>query len=159
MQWKLPATFSNFIQRAGRAARGRGRTGLAVLLVEKSAYNMDIVSQPAPSTGDKEGTKKLKKAKKDMNAHADLSETTVTKPDTKETRQYARMHGAHRGGSNKDDDPPDGTPPLLNPESSDEGLLTFVQSTTCRRRIWALAFESPTISSGILHRPLPAELA
>ncbi|KAI0350724.1 P-loop containing nucleoside triphosphate hydrolase protein, partial [Trametes cingulata] len=36
IQWKLPATMSNFIQRAGRAARGKNRTGVAVLLVEKS---------------------------------------------------------------------------------------------------------------------------
>lgn len=41
------------------------------------------------------------------------------------------------------DDVPDGDPPRLDPESSDEGLLTFVQSTTCRRKIWAQAFESP----------------
>jgi len=41
VQWKLPGTLSMFIQRAGRAARARGRKGLAVLLVERSAYALD----------------------------------------------------------------------------------------------------------------------
>ena len=33
---------SSFIQQAGRAARGPERSGLAVLLVEKSVYNADL---------------------------------------------------------------------------------------------------------------------
>ncbi|KAE9382775.1 P-loop containing nucleoside triphosphate hydrolase protein, partial [Gymnopus androsaceus JB14] len=41
VQWKLPGTLSMFIQRAGRAARAQNRKGLAVLLVEKSAYGLD----------------------------------------------------------------------------------------------------------------------
>ncbi|KAJ7273824.1 P-loop containing nucleoside triphosphate hydrolase protein [Mycena rebaudengoi] len=38
VQWKAPANMSAWIQRAGRAARGRGREGLAVMLVEKTAF-------------------------------------------------------------------------------------------------------------------------
>lgn len=41
VQWKLTTTVSSFVQRAGRAARAAGRTGLAVLLVEKSVYDAD----------------------------------------------------------------------------------------------------------------------
>jgi superfamily II DNA/RNA helicase len=37
VQWKLPAKLSSFVQRAGRAARGPGRTGVAVLLAEPSS--------------------------------------------------------------------------------------------------------------------------
>ncbi|KAH9911507.1 P-loop containing nucleoside triphosphate hydrolase protein [Fomitopsis serialis] len=44
VQWKLPATLSNFIQRAGRAARARNRTGIAILLVERSAYSINLAS-------------------------------------------------------------------------------------------------------------------
>ena len=40
VQWKVPGTLSNFIQRAGRAARGSDRRGLAVLLVEPSVYSI-----------------------------------------------------------------------------------------------------------------------
>lgn len=39
VQWKLPKNLDSFVQRAGRSARGKERTGLAVLLVEPSAYN------------------------------------------------------------------------------------------------------------------------
>ncbi|KAI0690245.1 P-loop containing nucleoside triphosphate hydrolase protein, partial [Cerioporus squamosus] len=127
VQWKLPATFSNFIQRAGRAARGRGRKGLAVLLVEKSAYNTDLVSEAAPSTGRKD----VKKNKLGPSA---------PKADPKEVKEYARAHGAARGGTSKLDANPDGAPPILNPDAADEGLLTFVQSTTCRRQVWAKAY-------------------
>ncbi len=136
VQWKLPATFSNWIQRAGRAARGRGRTGLAVLLVEKSAYNTDLVNQAAASTtGTSAAKKKKKPAARESNGGV--------KMDPKETREYARAHGATRGGTLKNDQPPDGEQPLLNPEAADEGLLTFVQSVQCRRKVWAEAFESP----------------
>ncbi|KAH9930148.1 uncharacterized protein B0H18DRAFT_995448 [Fomitopsis serialis] len=37
VQWKLPVIFQNPVQCAGRAARGRGRPGLAVLNVERTA--------------------------------------------------------------------------------------------------------------------------
>jgi hypothetical protein len=39
VQWKLPSNLSSFVQRAGHAARARGRTGLAVLLVEPTAFS------------------------------------------------------------------------------------------------------------------------
>ena len=42
VQWKLPATLSNFVQCAGRVARGRNRHGLVVLIVERSAYSLDL---------------------------------------------------------------------------------------------------------------------
>jgi superfamily II DNA/RNA helicase len=60
VQWKLPSSVSSFVQRAGRAARGYGRTGLAVcvLLVEKSAYDIDL-TEPQDQ---KKGKPKAKKA-------------------------------------------------------------------------------------------------
>ncbi|EJF62569.1 P-loop containing nucleoside triphosphate hydrolase protein, partial [Dichomitus squalens LYAD-421 SS1] len=136
VQWKLPTTFSHFIQRAGRAARGRGRTGVAVLLVERSAYSINLITNPPASMGAKE--KDARKKKTIAPARAD-----EPKPDRKEVREYAHAHGVERGGSNKLDPPPKGRQPSLNPECADEGLLTFVQSTSCRRAIWAQAFESP----------------
>jgi len=48
VQWKLTTTVSAFVQRAGRAARAVGRTGLAVLLVEKSIYDADDNHQITP---------------------------------------------------------------------------------------------------------------
>ncbi len=64
---------------------------------------------------------------------------------TDEVREYANAHGVARGGTQRHDAVPLGPQPLLNPEAADEGLLTFVQSTTCRRRVWAEAFESPIL--------------
>ncbi|KAI0041674.1 P-loop containing nucleoside triphosphate hydrolase protein, partial [Auriscalpium vulgare] len=41
VQWKTPPTLSAWVQRAGRAARGPGRQGLAIMLVERSAFEVD----------------------------------------------------------------------------------------------------------------------
>lgn len=125
---------SNFIQRAGRAARGRDRTGLAVLLVEKSAYNVDLVSEPAPVVPETTKATRGKSAKAPSRAK--------TKRDLQDVREYAQAHGASRGGSDKDDTAPSGCQPRLDPDSADEGLLAFVQSVQCRRKVWAKAFES-----------------
>ncbi|KAI0365875.1 P-loop containing nucleoside triphosphate hydrolase protein [Pilatotrama ljubarskyi] len=138
VQWKLPATFSNFIQRAGRAARGRNRTGLAILLVEKSAYSTDLMS----GKGNTKDAKRRKGSAIKMSAAATNGLSEGVKNDPKETREYAKAHGANRGGSKRDDAPPTGAQPVLDSEASDEGLLAFVQSTSCRRRLWVQAFES-----------------
>ena len=42
VQWKLPGSISAFVQHAGHAGRARDRTGLAVLLLEQTAYGVDI---------------------------------------------------------------------------------------------------------------------
>ena len=54
---------------------------------------------------------------------------------------YAQEHGYGRGWRSKEDALPTGDQPSLNTEREDEGLLTFVQSTICRRRVWAEAFD------------------
>ncbi|KAJ7797569.1 hypothetical protein B0H14DRAFT_3157424 [Mycena olivaceomarginata] len=40
VQWKAPQNLSSWIQQAGRAARGPGTNGMAVMLVEKSAFKV-----------------------------------------------------------------------------------------------------------------------
>ncbi|KAJ7787387.1 hypothetical protein B0H13DRAFT_1676524, partial [Mycena leptocephala] len=40
VQWKIQKNLSSWVQRAGRAARA-GATGMAVMLVEKSAFEVD----------------------------------------------------------------------------------------------------------------------
>ena len=63
VQWKLPASLSIFVQRAGHAARNKARNGLAVLLVEPSAYSVDIVAKnlQQKETATEKGKKKKKK--------------------------------------------------------------------------------------------------
>ena len=65
------------------------------------------------------------------------------KREPKEAREFARSHGVGHGGTSHDNTPPSGQQPLLDPEDLDEGLLTFVQSVSCRRLVWAKVFESP----------------
>ncbi|KAH9162461.1 hypothetical protein EDB89DRAFT_1802700, partial [Lactarius sanguifluus] len=40
VQWKLPGKLSSFVQHAGHAAQGPNTVGLAVLLVEPTAYSI-----------------------------------------------------------------------------------------------------------------------
>lgn len=148
MQWKLPATLSNFIQRAGRTARGRGRKGLAVLLVEPSAYKVDLINTPnASTTKRRQRTKKLKPGAK-ANASGTAVEN-ITAPKGRRTRAqeavikaYAISHGIERRSSRCDDAPPVGVQPQFSPVRDDEGLFVFVQSVQCRRKVWAEVFEN-----------------
>ncbi|KAF6743050.1 P-loop containing nucleoside triphosphate hydrolase protein [Ephemerocybe angulata] len=116
VQWKLPDKLSTFIQRAGRAARAEGTKGLAVLLVERSAYGIDI-----NNVGIK-GAKALTK---------------------KEKKVYAARCGVERGAYGGKSDaisPEDQTEPRINTDADDEGLLAFVQTQKCRRRVVTAVF-------------------
>lgn len=135
MQWKLPKTFSNWIQRAGRAARGHGQIGTAILLVERSAYSINI------SERDSTLAMKLKSKGK--------GSKKPTKPKERKNKNYAEARGVLRGSSKKIDSFPSSDVAIIDPASElndnaeDEGLLAFVQAISCRRQVWASAFESP----------------
>ncbi|EMD42076.1 hypothetical protein CERSUDRAFT_62036 [Gelatoporia subvermispora B] len=115
VQWKLPATLSNWIQRAGRAARGRGRTGLAVLLVERSAYSIDL-----STAGGQRPVKGRQRGKK--NQAGENAKRKIPK-------DYAKSHGVNRGSSQgKDEIIPLPNEPLVDLDAVDEGLLSFVST-------------------------------
>ena len=92
VQWKLPEKFSSFIQRAGRAARDHTRVGVAILLVEPSAYNERLpltlggdekaAKKPRAKKGEptKEKTAEEKKAAEPAAAEAPAAEPEVTTP-------------------------------------------------------------------------------
>ncbi|KAH9920827.1 P-loop containing nucleoside triphosphate hydrolase protein, partial [Epithele typhae] len=123
IQLKKPKKLSQVAQRFGRAVRGAGLRGVAIMLVERKWYNVDLVSaNPKP------------------------------KKDPKLTQIYAREHGVDRGSSTKEDTVPVGSQPTLDLDSDDEGLLVFIQSLTCRRQIIAEIFDS-TVDSGKLTVP------
>ncbi|KAH9929200.1 P-loop containing nucleoside triphosphate hydrolase protein [Fomitopsis serialis] len=152
VQWKLPATFSNFIQRAGRAARGRGREGLAILIVERSAYALNLTLDEPSSNGLNQAPRlsdAALPAQRSNKAPARRGKPVIrgrkkkTSTQAKANKEYADAHGINRGGTSRKDGVPASKQPCLDPDALDEGLLAFVQSTTCRRRVWADAFESP----------------
>jgi hypothetical protein len=73
----------SFVQRAGHAARASDRTGLAVLLVEKSVYGLDLMQEPkSDSPGSKSRGKSL------------WSASSYSKVKVKD---YAVIHGVKRG--------------------------------------------------------------
>lgn len=94
-----------------------------MLLVEPSAYAVLPSSENEPSHGRKGKGKQT------------LAEKAVLK-------EWAISHGVKRGGSSGNDNVPVGKAPVLDVCAADEGLLVFVQSVTCRRKIWAQIFES-----------------
>ena len=142
VQWKLPKTFSNWVQRAGRAARGKGRSGLAVLLVEPSAYSR-------AATANKHTDGKIKPGKQEVKGKAKGKMKTQKVAGGKKTiKEYAQSHGVKRGGFEKLDEPPCGEHPPFDPDAIDEGLLRFVQATKCRRTVWADTFETVGMRDG-----------
>ncbi|KAJ7302861.1 P-loop containing nucleoside triphosphate hydrolase protein [Mycena albidolilacea] len=118
VQWKLPGSVSVFVQRAGRAARTDGTTGLAVLLVEPSAYGVNVEEQG-------------------MTRGKDASESEAAKKKMAQKRKApAQARGVNRGSvGGKHDAIFVKDTPRLDPEVADEGLHVLVQAGTCRRGV------------------------
>ncbi|KAH7918343.1 P-loop containing nucleoside triphosphate hydrolase protein, partial [Leucogyrophana mollusca] len=91
VQWKLPAKMSSFVQRAGRAARGPGRMGLAILLVEPTAYTVRLENEVnielTKAAGSTRGKGKARQGAKKGRARG----------SRKEEKEYATQRGRYRG--------------------------------------------------------------
>lgn len=94
IQWKLPDCVSTFVQRAGRAARGPGTKGLAVLLVEPSAYttaNGGAAPEDKPKGKGKgksrAGTKVPQKVETDPDAELDSFTEFISKAEDARCRR------------------------------------------------------------------------
>jgi superfamily II DNA helicase RecQ len=120
VQWKLPASMSIFIQRAGRAGRARGSQGLAILLVEPSAYAVDLV-EASEKNGEGRGKKKATEKEKESDAQK--------RQKAKKRKAHANARGVRRGAAGGKHDAIFivDTPPL-DPEAEDRGLLVFFQT-------------------------------
>ena len=70
----------------GKAAHGRGRTGLA-LLVERFAYNVDLGNGAKPATASRKSTKV-----KAMAATTENQPKEATTRDRVDVREYALAH-------------------------------------------------------------------
>ncbi|KAH9171007.1 P-loop containing nucleoside triphosphate hydrolase protein [Lactarius sanguifluus] len=133
VQWKLPGKLSSFVQRAGRAARGPNTVGLAVLLVEPTAYSIRT-TQPK-----KHGKKKQVASNTDQ-----VTAATNLPSQPSEEKDYARSHGRFRGARNATNDTltPLSDPPFSKDDES-EGAYIFVQATSCRRNVLRTVFINP----------------
>ena len=127
-----------------RPTSGARRRGLAVLLVEPSVYLMIIDETTSGKKKRRQGKCKGKGSRAEKQRPT-ASETTAPKKTAAETRAmktYARLHGAERGGLKKRDAVSQGVETPLNLLADDEGLCAFVQTTQCRRGIWAQIFDN-----------------
>ncbi|KAJ7209431.1 hypothetical protein C8J57DRAFT_1257543 [Mycena rebaudengoi] len=82
---------SIFIQRAGRAARAYGRTGVAILLVEPSAYTIDLAKEAANPVPVARGHKKSQAKEKESEAEK--------RRKAQERKTHAKSRGAKRGAA------------------------------------------------------------
>jgi hypothetical protein len=142
----LPGSISAFVQRAGRCARAPGRVGLAVLLVEQSAYGIVLDGQGAkpPAKGNKEAKKGGKAVEGKVKK--------LTNGEMKAKRNYAEARGSKRGAEGGKHDAVlirDSLP--IDGEAADEGLLSLVQSGTCRRDILTAVYNNLTAGT---HLPI-----
>ncbi|KAJ7643852.1 P-loop containing nucleoside triphosphate hydrolase protein [Roridomyces roridus] len=153
VQWKLPQNLSSWVQRAGRAARGPRKEGLAVMIVEKSAFETgaltagatDVVTAAAPTEGRGGGGRARGRGRGGRGG------TGRRGRGKGKGKDYAESHGLKRGWSRGADD--FGLSPLADSEAEipvdapAEGLYALVQATTCRRRILARVFRNaePTV--------------
>lgn len=115
-----------------RAARRPGHKGLAVLLVEPSAYLINIEKPAGSQEVAVKGSSRSAARAKCVQAES----TIVKAATTRAPKGYAEAHGSKRSTTEQLDSPP-GEPsqPPLDVEAEDEGLLVFVQTTKCRRKV------------------------
>ncbi|KXN82415.1 Werner syndrome ATP-dependent helicase, partial [Leucoagaricus sp. SymC.cos] len=117
VQWKLPGTLSSFIQRAGRAARSHKRSGVAILLAERSAFKADL--ETAATAGGDKPEKVKKKTIRQQTSYPRAS------------NDYALKHGIRRGTHNGAYDGDALAPSVpIDYNAIDEGLYSLVQATT-----------------------------
>ncbi|KAJ6451326.1 P-loop containing nucleoside triphosphate hydrolase protein [Mycena sanguinolenta] len=139
VQWKLPGSVSVFVQRAGRVARGPGRSGPAVLLVEPTAYGIDVAEEIAA----KKGPAPTKRGKGKGKAGQDVESEAAKKRRAQKRKAHAKARGVNRGsvGGKHDTIFVHDTPPL-NPETPNEGLHVLAQTGLCRRLVLTDIYEN-----------------
>lgn len=130
VQWKLPGSVSIFVQRAGRVARGPGRSGLAVMLVKQSAYGIDVSEEIAAKTC----TVRSKRGKE--RTAQSVESDAAKKRQAQKRKAHAKARGVNRGSAGGKHDAifVHDIPPL-EPEAQNEGLHVLVQTGLCGRHL------------------------
>ena len=145
----MPENLSSWVQRAGRAARGDGRQGLAVMIVEKSAFEIAAFPQPsAPghSTASTRGGGQGR-ARGRGRGSASLGRGQSRAAAVKHGLEYATAHGQKRGmfGGEHDTisklDETHITLDMLR-DAKGEGVYFYIQTTNCRRLVLRMVFQN-----------------
>ncbi|KAK6984117.1 hypothetical protein R3P38DRAFT_2576560 [Favolaschia claudopus] len=138
VQWKVPQTVSAWIQRAGRAARRQGMLGLAVMLAEKAAFEVNPAADAAVAASTQtsgRGRGGRGRGGRDVRGG---------RGGEKQGRDYAVLHGQKRGSFRGSDD---AVPPrdehVITYNMPREGIYMLIQATICRRRILSQIFNNP----------------
>ncbi|KAJ6540929.1 P-loop containing nucleoside triphosphate hydrolase protein [Mycena vulgaris] len=141
VQWKIPKNLSSWVQRAGRVARARGSTGMAVMLVEKSAFEVAASEFPTADAANGEGTAQGRgRGRGATRARGRGRGRGRGGGMAKRGKDYAVSHGQKRGSYRGLDDAKPRT--SMSEETTDipwdapgEGLYAFIQATICRRLV------------------------
>ncbi|KAJ7036839.1 P-loop containing nucleoside triphosphate hydrolase protein [Mycena alexandri] len=129
VQWKLPKNLSSWVQRAGRVARARGRTGMAVMLVEKTALEVGEADELAGAEGGGGRGRGHGRGRASTRGRGGGGRGR-TAGTTKRGKDYAVSQ-----------------PIDIPSDAPGEGLYTFIQATVCRRVVLASIFKNvkPTV--------------
>ncbi|KAJ6543187.1 P-loop containing nucleoside triphosphate hydrolase protein, partial [Mycena sp. CBHHK59/15] len=143
VQWKAPKNMSFWVQRAGRAARGRDREGLAVMLVERTAFEVNstgIDSNAKPVEASIRGRVGARGAG-GRGSRGGRGGRGRACGGAKLGKDYAVLHGQKRGSyGSKDDTIIRQSEPDIPNDAPGEGLYIYIQSTTCRAAVQATIF-------------------
>ncbi|KAJ7903120.1 hypothetical protein B0H13DRAFT_1480690, partial [Mycena leptocephala] len=139
VQWKIPKNLSSWVQRAGRAARGRGTTGMAIMLVERSAFEVGADAVQAQADGGR-GRGRRTRGRGGGGRGGGRAAGTM-----KQGKDYAVSHGQKHGSyKGLDDARPESSTAVVDipADAPGEGLYDYIQATACRRRVLANIFKN-----------------
>lgn len=135
VQWKTPRDLSSWVQRAGRAARGPGRQGLAVMIVEKSAFEI-VEDRSDTALGRERGGRGRGGFRGGWRGGG-----------RKRGVAYGVLHGSKRGQHGGAYDIPQGEKVVPEPlgdleSAAKEGLYLYIQTSNCRRTLLGRIFKN-----------------
>ncbi|KAJ6454029.1 hypothetical protein C8R47DRAFT_997476, partial [Mycena vitilis] len=144
VQWKLPKNLSSWIQRAGRAARGPGLQGMAVMLVEKSAFELSTAADDIPAASVAPSTRGRARGRgRGIGGRGGGGR----RGGNNVSKGYAERHGQRRGwhkGHNDDIRALEDAYAEIPVDALAEGLYLVVQATICRRIVLSRIFKNAT---------------
>ncbi|KAJ7615158.1 P-loop containing nucleoside triphosphate hydrolase protein [Mycena polygramma] len=142
IQWKAPKNLSSWVQRAGRAVRKAGVYGMAVMIVEKSAFEVNPLDGTTPTAEAAPAAAPPTRGGKRGRGRG-RGRGGGGRGGVKQGKDYAVRHGQKRGSYRGTDDAMTALEVLDVPEDAPaEGLYALIQATTCRRRILCRIFRN-----------------